>query len=187
MIEFINFCKEVSPLDNHCVIDLSSIVKLKTVKKNDFLLNVNSHSTELFFIKKGIVKFCFNGDGKEFIMRFFDENILFADIESYSTKKHSKYKIVALENTEYYSLPFFEFEQLCLKHHSLETFFRKFMTIANLNMMERVSEILEEDAKKRYVNFTSKNSQLLPRISLGDLASYLGITQVSLSRIRANK
>ena len=61
------------------------------------------------------------------------------------------------------------------------------MTIANLNMIERVSEILEEDAKKRYLNFTSKNPQLLPRISLGDLARYLGITQVSLSRIRANK
>ncbi|WP_162274044.1 Crp/Fnr family transcriptional regulator [Polaribacter reichenbachii] len=187
MIEFINFCKKVSPLDNDCIIDLDSIVKFKKVNKNDFLLNVNSHSNELFFIKKGIVKFCFNGDGKEFIMRFFAENILFADIESYTSKQHSKYEIIAIENTEYYSLPFYKFEQLCLKHHSLETFFRKFMTIANLNMMERISEILEEDAKKRYENFISKNSHILPRISLGDLASYLGITQVSLSRIRANK
>jgi len=187
MIEFLDFCKKVSPLDENCITDLKSIVSLKKVKKNEHLAWTNSHSKELFFIKKGIVKFCFNGDGKEFIMRFFEENILFTDIENYFKKKHSKYEIIALENTEYYSFPFFEFEQLCLKYHSLETFFRKFMTVANLNMMERISEILEEDAKKRYGNFTAKHSQLLPRINLGDLASYLGITQVSLSRIRANK
>ncbi|WP_375579300.1 Crp/Fnr family transcriptional regulator [Marivirga tractuosa] len=187
MNEFIEFCNKISPLDEVSSVELNIILKLRSVKKNEFLAYSNSHSKELFFIKKGIVKFCFNGDGKEFIMRFFEENIMFADIESYAKNKYSKYDIIAIEDTEYYSLSFFEFEQLCLKHHKLETFFRKFMTIANLNMMERISEILEEDAKKRYSNFVTKNPQLLARISLGDLANYLGITQVSLSRIRAIK
>src|SRR5690606_10061369 len=168
MTEFIDFCKRVSPLDENCIADLNSILNLQHAKKNEKLLMTNSYSTDWFFIKKGIVKFCFDGDGKEFIMRFFEENILFTNIESYFKRKHSKYKIVALEDTEYYSLSFFEFEQLCIKHHSLETFYRKFMTIANLNMMERISEILEEDAKKRYINFTTTYPQLLARISLGD-------------------
>jgi CRP-like cAMP-binding protein len=187
MNEFIEFCNQVSPLDKLASAELNSILRLRSVKKNEHLAHSNTCSKELFFIKKGIVKFCFNGDGKEFIMRFFEENIMLADIESYAKKKYSKYDIVAIEDTTYYSLPFFEFEQLCLKHHTLETFFRKFMTIANLNMMERISEILEEDAKKRYSNFVTKNPQLLERISLGDLSNYLGITQVSLSRIRAIK
>ncbi len=187
MIEFIEFSKKISPLDEKCIADLNSIFKLKNVKKNEPLLRVGSHSKELFFIKKGIAKFCFNADGKQFIMRFFNENILFADIESYFNKQVSKYEIVALEDTEYYALPFSEFEQLSTKHHSLEAFFRKFMTIASVNMMARISEILEEDAKKRYANFTTQNAHLINRISLGDLASYLGITQVSLSRIRASK
>ncbi len=187
MNELIEFCNKVSPLDEASSSELTSILNLKSVKKNEYLADSSSHSKELFFIKKGIVKFCFNGENKEFIMRFFEENILFADIESYFKKKYSKYEIVAIEDTEYFSFSFFEFEQLCLKHHKLETFFRKFMTIANLNMMERISEILEEDAKKRYSNFMTCNPGLLKRISLGDLANYLGITQVSLSRIRASK
>jgi len=54
-----------------------------------------------------------------------------------------------------------------------------------MNMMERVSEMLEENAGERYAHFLALNSRLVNRISLGDLASYLGITQVSLSRIRA--
>ncbi|WP_052705158.1 Crp/Fnr family transcriptional regulator [Flavobacterium sp. 316] len=187
MNELIEFCNKISILDEISSADLNSILKTKSVKKNEYLADSNSHSKELFFIKKGIVKLCFNGNGKEFIMRFFEENILFADIESYVHKKHSKYEIVAIEDTEYYSFSFLEFEQLCLKHHRLETFFRKFMTIANLNMMKRISEILEEDATKRYSNFRAQNPKLLERISLGDLANYLGITQVSLSRIRAIK
>jgi hypothetical protein len=51
--------------------------------------------------------------------------------------------------------------------------------------MDRISEMLEENAKERYTNFINKYPDLLQRISLGDLANYIGITQVSLSRIRA--
>lgn len=186
MIEFINFLNKTSAINEECLNELKTIIKSKKVLKGATILSTNSHSNELYFITNGIIKLCFNGDGKEFIMRFFEENILFGDIESYFKNKNSKYEIVAIEDTEYYAFSITKFEQLCLKHHCLETFFRKFMVIANLNMMERISEILEEDAKQRYINFTTKNPKLLNRISLGDLANYLGITQVSLSRIRAN-
>ena len=54
-------------------------------------------------------------------------------------------------------------------------------------MMKRISELLEDNATERYADFVREHPQLLQRISLGDLASYLGITQVSLSRIRAAK
>ncbi|OPZ15087.1 MAG: hypothetical protein BWZ05_02293 [Bacteroidetes bacterium ADurb.BinA245] len=53
--------------------------------------------------------------------------------------------------------------------------------------MKRISEMLEENATERYNHFLQDNGFLLQRISLGDLANYLGITQVSLSRIRASK
>ena len=57
--------------------------------------------------------------------------------------------------------------------------------MASVNMMARIGEILEEQASARYENFLKENPLLLQRVSLRDLASYLGITQVSLSRIRA--
>lgn len=129
----------------------------------------------------------FNSNGDEFIMRFFEENILFTDLESSSSNKHSRYEIIALEDTELYIIPFSHFENLCLKHHSLETFYRKFLTLANLNMMARIKEMLEEDARKRYENFIKNYPNLVQRINLGDLSKYIGITQVSLSRIRAIK
>lgn len=151
------------------------------------LSNQNTHCRHLYFIKKGIVKFCFDSDGKEFIMRFFAEGILFTDLESWNKRQRSDYRIVALEPTEFFTIPLFEFEELCQQHHPLERFYRKIMTRASLNMMERIKEILEEDATKRYSNFVEQHPTLLRRISLGDLSKYLGITQVSLSRIRARK
>jgi hypothetical protein len=59
--------------------------------------------------------------------------------------------------------------------------------MAIFQMMNRVKEMLEEDGLKRYDNFLKTNNYLMQRISLGDLANYLGITQVSLSRIRAKR
>lgn len=187
MKEFIEFCTRISPMDDDSISDLQSILKENKINKNEYLAQSISHSKELFFIKKGLVKFSFHGDGKEFIMRFFEENNLLADIESYAKNIQSKYEIIALEDTEYISFSFHEFERLCAKHHKLETFFRQFAMKANLNMMARISEMLEEDATKRYTSFIAQHPNLLNRISLGDLSSYLGITQVSLSRIRASK
>ncbi|WP_103070862.1 Crp/Fnr family transcriptional regulator [Aquimarina sediminis] len=187
MKQLITFITQLSTLDRKAKEELSEITKLKTVSKGDFLISSNTYCRELFFIKKGIVKMQFNSNGNEFIMRFFEENILFTDIESCNLDKHSRYEIIAIEDTELYVIPFSKFENLCLKHHSLETFYRKFLTIANLNMMARIKEMLEEDAKKRYENFLRNHPSLAQRINLGDLSKYIGITQVSLSRIRAIK
>jgi len=54
-------------------------------------------------------------------------------------------------------------------------------------MVTRISGILQDDASTRYKMFVETNPALMQRISLGDLASYLGITQASLSKIRAKK
>jgi CRP-like cAMP-binding protein len=67
----------------------------------------------------------------------------------------------------------------------METFYRKLVSVATTRMMRRISEMLEDNARERYNQFVAENSQILQRISLGDLAKYLGITQQSLSRIRA--
>lgn len=186
MESLINFCNQFSVLDNSSIEALKNCsYEIKEFKKGELILRENSHCNYFYFITKGLAKMCFTSEEKEFIMRFFPEHILFTNLESYASKKASKYKFVALENTSLLRISSSNFEALCLKHHSLETFYRKFMTLANLNMMERISEMLEEDASNRYENFTKKFPQLVQRISLGDLSSYLGITQVSLSRIRA--
>lgn len=112
---------------------------------------------------------------------------MFTVLDSYVTQTPSSFIIMALEPTTVTYIQHDEMEGLCKRHHSIETFFRKLVSIAAFNMMKRISEMLEENASERYAHFVKENNALLQRISLGDLANYLGITQVSLSRIRAKK
>lgn len=187
MEQLISFISKLNPVETEVERSLFKIIEFKSVEKGNYVIPSNTHCNDLFFIKKGIVKMQFNSNGSEFIMRFFEENIVFTDLESVNTNKRSKYEVLALEDSELIIIPFNEFEKLCIKYHSLETFYRKFLTLANLNMMDRIKEMLEENAKKRYENFIKSYPSLVQRIHLRDLAKYIGITQVSLSRIRASK
>lgn len=187
MTNFINFCNQLSTLGKEATGDLVNHLKSKTFQKGDYILRCGDVCRNLFFIDIGLVKLGFTKDDKEFIMRFFHENAMFTLLDSYLTQSPSTYEIICLETTTLTSIRNEEMELLCKKHHSIETFFRKLVSMAALNMMKRVSEMLEENATQRYNNFVNENNHLLQRISLGDLANYLGITQVSLSRIRAKK
>lgn len=120
-------------------------------------------------------------------MRFFPERSLVTVLDSFETQTPSNYQIMALEPTTVSFLTKTHLEELCIRHRTIESAFRKLLSIATINMMKRISEMLEESATERYNHFLHDNNHLIHRISLGDLANYLGITQVSLSRIRANK
>lgn len=187
MSDFIKTCNRLSTLDDVATNALLEKIKTRSIKKDQLLLNRGSVCNHLFFIDNGLAKTYFNTGDKEFIMRFFCEKEMFTVLDSFITRQPSTYYIKALEATEVSYVDQKELEILCLKHHCIETFFRKLVSMAVVNMMKRVSEMLEENASTRYAHFIKDNSHLLQRISLGDLASYLGITQVSLSRIRAQK
>ena len=156
-------------------------------QKGDCLLRAGQASHHYHFIEQGLVKSSFFKEDKEFIMTFFKENILFTEIDSYLTSAPSKYQLLALEPTTVYSIARPDIERLCRQHHAVETLFRQLLAFASIGMMKRISEMLEENATVRYQLFVRERAALLQRISLGDLAAYLGITQVSLSRIRAGR
>ena len=120
-------------------------------------------------------------------MRFFYENLLFSVFDSYITQTPSKYSLIALEKTTVTMIGYDTMLGLCEKYHSAETFFRKLVSVATVKMMKRIGEMLEDNATERYREFVEENGAVVQRISLGDLAKYLGITQQSLSRIRASK
>jgi CRP-like cAMP-binding protein len=187
MNEFIRFCNQLSTLDKAASDELFDKLKTKTFQKGDYLLNDGNVCRYLYFIDKGLTKTFFYREGKEFIMRFFPENMMFTVVDSYITQTPSTFMIMALEPTTVTCIRQDELEELCKKHHCIETFYRKLVSFASINMTKRISELLEENATERYNHFVKENNSLLQRISLGDLASYIGITQVSLSRIRAKK
>jgi CRP/FNR family transcriptional regulator, anaerobic regulatory protein len=187
MTTFLSFVKALSHIGPDALIALSDKLQVKTIAKGECLLKNGIVCRQLYFIDKGLVKTCFHNEDKQFIMKFFTENMMFTVLDSYVNQLPSDYMIVALEPTTVTYINQADLEALCKKHHSIETFFRKLVSFAAINMMKRISEMLEENATARYNHFVNQNNALLQRIPLGELAAYLGITQVTLSRIRAMK
>lgn len=187
MPDFIQFCNQFSKLEKDAADELLSKIKSRIYQKGEYLLKNGEICRYLFFIDRGLAKTFFHKNDKEFIMQFFPENVMFTVLDSYVNQTPSPYMIIALEPTWVTYIEYNKMEELCKKYHSIETFFRKLVSIASVNMMKRISEMLEENAAQHYNNFVKENYSLLQRISLGDLSCYLGITQVSLSRIRARK
>ncbi|WP_261511173.1 Crp/Fnr family transcriptional regulator [Chryseobacterium paludis] len=189
-MSYTNFIQTIEKISNpeRAVIDeLISNLELKNYRKGDFLLKSDETCKHFYFLEKGLVKLFFDNGDKDFIMTFFSENSFFTELSGFLTGKPSKYMFVALEPVEVYSIRKNVVDDLCKKYHSAETLFSKLYSMAPVNMMGRISEMLEDDGKKRYHNFLKQKPELIQRISLGDLADYIGITQVSLSRIRAQK
>lgn len=187
MIDFVSTFKNLSNFSEEATDDLYNCVSTKSYTKGDLLLRNGETCKKLYFIDEGLAKTYFAKEDKEFIMRFFPEHTFLTVIDSFTNQTRSTYDIMALERTTITYINHTDLELLCKKHHSIETAFRKLLAFAVTNMMKRISEMLEESATERYDHFLRDHGHLLQRISLGDLANYLGITQVSLSRIRAGK
>jgi signal-transduction protein with cAMP-binding, CBS, and nucleotidyltransferase domain len=187
MTGFIHFCNALSPLPLDVKNEILSKLKSGTFAKGDLINKQGQVCGDLFFIEKGLVKHYYHSKNRIFILRFFSENTLFTILDSYINQTPAEFITIALEDTVLTYLEYNDVEELCRKHHAFETFMRKYISFAAFNILKRNKEMLEDDATMRYNGFVKENNHLLQRISLGDIASYLGISQVSLSRIRAKK
>ena len=185
MNNLIRYLNGISQLDQEASDDLVKDFKTKTFNKNDFLLKPGEVCKYFYFVETGLVKSFSYNKNQESVTAFFQETMMFTELTSYLAQKPSKYVLIALEKTTVQYIHKEAIERLCKRHHCIEALVRKLFTITSACFMSRISEMLEENAKERYNNFINKYPDLTQRISLGDLANYIGITQVSLSRIRA--
>lgn len=182
---FVDFVGRFAALENDAAEMLSQQLETRHFTKGEAVLEQGSICRYVYYIDSGLVKTGFENKDRSFIMRFFAEGAMFTVLDSYVSQQPSAYRVEAIENTVLTRISKKELDKLCARYHTMETFLRKLVSMASVNMMSRIGEMLEEQAGKRYENFLRENPTLIQRMSLGDLASYLGITQVSLSRIRA--
>ena len=185
MSGFVQFCNTLTPLTKEASEQFSTLIKHKTFKKGQIINKEGQICKHFFFIEKGLVKHYYHHKSRVFILRFFAENNVFTVLESYLNRTPSKFTTVALEDTVVSYLTYDDLEKLCRNYHCIDTLLKNiFLTSAVLNL-KRTKELFDDDATELYKSFVKENPHLVQRISLGDTASYLGISQVTLSRIRA--
>lgn len=168
--------------------DLEKILKAfesKVFKKDQTIIRAGQHVTKYYFIVKGGIRIVIDTPEKEVTAWFIFENNFFSDLESLRTGQVSKSKTVALDETEILSIDAKTMQQFYDDFPEWQKFGRLIMEDAFLNVVESLISFQIMDAETRYLNMLKK-SDVINRVPLKQLASYLGITPNSLSRIRKN-
>jgi CRP-like cAMP-binding protein len=157
--------------------------------KNYFLLKPGKPCKNIWFMTKGAVRYFYTNDqGKEINTWFSIDTQIIADTPSFVKQEPSQESIQLLEDSGMYSIEYAALQSLINKHHSFALWFIKLVELHYVSQIEdRIADLQFLDAKQRYQKLLNHYPDITNRVSLGNIASYLNITQETLSRIRAVK
>jgi len=185
MEQLINYILQFGHLNQQQIELLKSKAIVKTIKKDTYYHEAGRIPREIIFLTEGIMRVCYyNNKGEEITKYFIDENNFLADVNSYNQGIPSTEYIQAITDCEYFVLSKTDMEELSMTIIGWDAIIAKITAKGLAEKVNRISPMLTEDAKERYLKFLSNFPTLANRIPLSYLASYLGITQSSLSRIR---
>jgi CRP-like cAMP-binding protein len=140
---------------------------------------------QLYFVEEGLAKIFHLQDGREMVDWFGDAQSLLCALPSFIAHQPSRCAIQLLEDSELTSISLSALEALCLRFPDLAQWRHRWVEHVVLLLQNRHHARQEPSAARRYASFSAQYPALLPRVPLGDLASYLGMTAVTLSRVRA--
>lgn len=171
-------------LSSETIFDIKKVAQIRKVNKGNVLVREGDYSYELYYIVKGGARAYYLKDGKTITDWFAFENDFISSIVSFFLGVPSQHYIEVLEDTTFMVLQLKDIEMLCDKHHDFERLGRLSTTKTMIQLQQRIVSLQFKSSKERYDSLLEKYPQIELRAPLGDIASYLGITQETLSRIR---
>ncbi len=181
-----DFRSSLSPEENEVMEVFISKMKKNKYSKGEQLHRAGKVCNVLHYITKGIIRTYYYKDEKDISVYFTQEGEMVTAIDSFIQQKPSKYNIETLEDTTTYSITFDELESMYEDHPSFERFTRIIMMQAYIDLVERAESIQLHSAMERYQLLTERDPLLLERVNLKHIATFLGISPETLSRVRSN-
>lgn len=162
-----------------------SILKEKRLKKKQYLVQEGDITRFTYFVTEGCLRSYFiDPKGVEHNIQFAIEDWWTGDMHSFLTQTPAKLNIEALEDSILLGLEKNVQEDLFVKIPKFERFFRHLLQNAFVSFQERIVSNLSETAEERYIKFRNKYPSMYTRVPQKQVASFLGITPESLSRVR---
>lgn len=156
----------------------------RSVPKKFRLVAVGDVSREAYFINKGATRLFFEKEGEEISANFMFENNFIASLESFLLQVPSRQAIDTLEDCELLVLSKQRLEELIARQPQFNLFSKAIAETAFIMLQRRASSFILDSPEERYMNMLQQRPEILERVPQHMIASYLGVTPVSLSRIR---
>ncbi len=172
-------------LDNNVFSALNDLSKTKTYKKGEFLLRQDQVCRHVFTVKEGVLRKFYLNDGKEITTEFFFNDDVAISFESYSMQKPSKEYIQALTETVVSEMDYKAFQNAKNQFPKLVELDLLLTEYYVIWLERRLFHFHTLDATQRYLRLIDDQAHIVQNVPLTYIASYLGISLETLSRIRA--
>jgi CRP-like cAMP-binding protein len=180
LINFIKSKINISDGDLECIL---SYFKEISFKKDTYVLRQHHYSTYYYFVKSGGVRIWFDKGGEPITAWLIFENDFFAELSGLKSGKPTQFNIQAITDTSLLAIDKNSMEELYAKFAQWQCFGRLIWENAFLKVINGIISYQTLTAEERYLE-AMQQSNLLQKIPLKQLASFLGMTPTSLSRIR---
>lgn len=166
---------------------LEKCAKSKTIKKDDFFLRAGDIPRYIGYVESGLLRLYYTDvNGIEIDKHFCFENTLAISYSAFLLREGSKLSIQALEDTRLLVIDYSAYLKILNSDIGWQVAARKLAEALFILKEKRESELLQNTAQERYLRFLQDYPNLEQRLSQYHIASYLGITPESLSRIRSS-
>ncbi|MBU4538244.1 MAG: Crp/Fnr family transcriptional regulator [Weeksellaceae bacterium] len=183
----IEHLKQHIKLDTEIERFLKDECEFKVYQKGELLSHQNQYNRTVFFVEKGLLRMFYYENGKDITTNFYSEGKLTANIDTLFQDQPTRYNIETLEKSEIVTCNFQKLEEFCAVSLTFANFSRYILGNLMIQMSNRISSLQYMTAKEKYAQLMAENPDIILRAPLGMIASYLGISQETLSRIRSER
>ena len=185
METLINYLLQFGNLNQFQIDLIKSKVVSREINKDEWYHKAGRIPQEVIFLTEGVMRACYyNNQGDEVTKFFFEENNFVVDINNYNQGIPSTEYLQAVTDCKYVALSKAAMNELSMTIIDWDKMVSKITAKGLAEKVNKISSMMPEDATERYLKFLTNFPTLANRVPLSYLASYLGITQSSLSRIR---
>lgn len=186
MERFKNFIHNLYPSQADVIHDIMSQFEYKEYDKGTELLRINQRPHYLYFIEEGLIRsYFFSHKDREMTHGFFIESELITAAHSFFNQLPSDIGLECIEDTKVFRISLQNFKMLCDKYPKINDIKFGFLLFILHRNSQRMMNNFTMTAQERYQQLLNYVPEIFNRASLGDIATYLGMSQETLSRIRA--
>lgn len=176
--------EKIAPLTNAELVFVSTHFTQQRFKKKDFLFQQGENVLHVYFVVSGLLMLTHDDDlGKQHVVAFAMEDWWESDYHAFYTKSTATMSLQCVEDTTVLCLTLEGYQALCSSMHKMEHFFLEKANRGHIASQQRILSFLTFDATERYNKLLKQYPALVQRIPKTLLASYLGVSRETLSRL----